>query len=375
MKIVFISPYFLPVRGGVENHIYQLGRQLVSRGEEVLIVTGNRDHQGKKLSVSAQEVMAGLTIIRLPVVAGSARIFPGGWVLGLTKQLRKINPEVVHFHNDAYSFWGLLIARLAKKNKFNLFFTPHFHQLKIIGPRSLLRYFSNLLLARRAKAVFFVSSFEEKLFFNKFSRVKDLKNKALVIGNGLADIFFQPINRLPDGEKKLLFVGGERKGKNIPELLEIFQQVSLTNQKSKLVLVGRGTKQQKYLQLAKKLKIASRVEFKGEVSDEVLLTYYDQAYLFLTASRQESFGLAVIEALARGLPVIAYDYGPFPEIIKDTVNGRLVTKQQDFIAAILDLLNNPDLHQKYSEQAIVSIRDYNWINIVEKVWPVYNKYL
>ena len=107
-----------------------------------------------------------------------------------------------------------------------------------------------------------------------------------------------------------------------------------------LVLVGDGPERAGVEALAASLGLGSRVAFLGERPEMGPLL--SQADLFLLPSDQESFGLAALEALASGVPVVASRVGGLPEVIRDGVTGLLVPPHapQAMAAAVLELLGD-----------------------------------
>lgn len=91
--------------------------------------------------------------------------------------------------------------------------------------------------------------------------------------------------------------------------------------KFKLKIVGSGRDEERLKQMA-----GPTVEFLGSLTDEKLKKTYQNAKAFLFASKDEEFGIAVVEAMGYGLPVIAYRSGGIPEYIVDDKNGYLFDK-------------------------------------------------
>jgi glycosyltransferase involved in cell wall biosynthesis len=94
--------------------------------------------------------------------------------------------------------------------------------------------------------------------------------------------------------------------------------------KFKLKIIGTGRDGEYLKGLA-----GETVEFLGNVKDEDFKKYHENAKAFLFASRDEEFGIAVVEAMGYGLPVIAFRSGGVPEYVKDGVNGLLFNELDD----------------------------------------------
>ena len=100
------------------------------------------------------------------------------------------------------------------------------------------------------------------------------------------------------------------------------------------------------------------VTFHGKVTQDKLITYYDQSDIMLVPSLwQEPFGLVVAEAMARGLPVIASNVGGPAEMITHEGNGLLVEPgdEQAFATAITRLVDNPDERNTLSHAARITV--------------------
>ena len=111
-----------------------------------------------------------------------------------------------------------------------------------------------------------------------------------------------------------------------------------------LVLVGDGPELPKAEQLARELGVRDDLRLLGNQLPEPILQASD---LFLLPSRSESFGLAALEAMACGVPVLGYALGGLPEVVEDGVSGRLCPEGSDVCIGTLaaDLLEDEPRYQ------------------------------
>ena len=124
----------------------------------------------------------------------------------------------------------------------------------------------------------------------------------------------------PDGEKIVMHISNFRPVKRVEDVVEIFARV-LGEVSSRLVLVGDGPDLPRARLKVEELGIRDRVMFLGEYTPvQELLSCSD---LFLLPSQSESFGLAALEAMACGSPVVASRVGGLPEVIIDGETGYL----------------------------------------------------
>lgn len=130
------------------------------------------------------------------------------------------------------------------------------------------------------------------------------------------------------GEKKiLLHVGRVAKEKNIEMVLESFKGVLRREPETLLLVAGDGPARTYYEGLAKSKGLQGSVKFAGFVPDADLPSYYAAADAFVIASKFETQGIVVMEALASGVPVAGINYRAIAEIIKDGHSGYLFDEE------------------------------------------------
>jgi rhamnosyl/mannosyltransferase len=138
--------------------------------------------------------------------------------------------------------------------------------------------------------------------------------------------------------------------------METLLRALLEIPEARLTILGDGPMRQLWKRRVGELDLGSRVEFQGEVSDEVLTDAYRAADLLVlpSNSRQEAFGTVLLEAMASGLPVISTELGTGTSWVNvDGVTGRVVPPNNAaFLArAIRDLLDDVELRQRMGTAA------------------------
>jgi N-acetyl-alpha-D-glucosaminyl L-malate synthase BshA len=159
----------------------------------------------------------------------------------------------------------------------------------------------------------------------------------------------------PNGEKVLIHVSNIRPVKRVPAVIEIFARVR-KEMPAKLLVVGDGPDVGEASRLARLLGVADDVELLGEQDHVVPLL--SAADVFLLPSAQESFGLAALEAMACGVPVVASRIGGLPEVVEDGKTGYLhpLDDLAGMAASTLRILTEPGLHARLSRAAVESAR-------------------
>jgi len=143
-----------------------------------------------------------------------------------------------------------------------------------------------------------------------------------------------------------------------------------------LVLVGDGPEREGVERVVAALGVERHVAFLGERS--VLGPILAQADLFLLPSDQESFGLAALEALASGVPVVASQVGGLPEVVRDGATGRLVPPRDPraLAAAVLELLSDAPRRAAMAREARAdAIARFRPGPVVERVEAIYREIL
>jgi D-inositol-3-phosphate glycosyltransferase len=171
----------------------------------------------------------------------------------------------------------------------------------------------------------------------------------------------------------LLFVGRLDPFKG-PDLL--LRAAAMMEEEAQVVIVGgniTGDKEVEELrELANHLEISERVHFTGARPQHELSTIYSAADVTVIPSYHESFGLAAVESLACGTPVVATRTGGLMTIVHHGETGYLVPRCPGFFAERLDtLLQNPDLLEHMRLAARPSILQFSWKNVASQMEDVY----
>jgi len=168
--------------------------------------------------------------------------------------------------------------------------------------------------------------------------------------------------RLADCDRNtILFVGRFDRHKGGDMIIEAFRQIARDFSQLRLWFVGRNHgfvndsgrrfTLSEYLN-EKAREIAGRVDVLGRISASELDALRARPYATVVASRYETFGMVVLEAMAYGCPLVATRTGAIPETVQDGVNGLLCPPEADHLAASLRrLLDDPVLAARLGERA------------------------
>lgn len=169
-------------------------------------------------------------------------------------------------------------------------------------------------------------------------------------------------------QKIITHISNFRKVKRIPDVIKIFYEIQKTIP-SKLMMVGEGPEKEIAEKMCDDLKINDKVIFFGNSNEiDKILCYSD---LFLLPSETESFGLAALEAMASGVPVISSNSGGLPEVNKQGYSGYLsnVGDVEDMANNAIAILSDDNTLLKFKKNALELAKEFD----IKEIMPLYEK--
>lgn len=206
-------------------------------------------------------------------------------------------------------------------------------------------------------------------------RLFDIKNDINVIPNFIDlskyDHGFTDCQRgmmAKDNEKIITHISNFREVKQIPDVIKVFYNIQ-KEIPAKLMMVGEGPEKEPAEKLCEKLGISDKVVFFGNSNEiDKILCFSD---LFLLPSVTESFGLAALEAMASGVPVISSNTGGIPEVNIQGKTGFLsdVNDVEDMSKNALYILKDDELLKQFKHNAKVQSERFD----IHKIVPLYEE--
>ncbi len=216
--------------------------------------------------------------------------------------------------------------------------------------------------SRRAARVITISEFSRQEIIREYGLAPE---KVVVVSAGTEDHLWRRsrcVAKEPVGYVDapfFLFVGSLRPRRQV-EL--VIQALALLPGPYHFVLVGESdlAKHAALMSIARQWHVANRVHCLGHVADEELDDLYRRAIALVSPSTYEGFGLPVLEALNRGLPVIAWDIPVMREVVADAAVLLQSGDVAGFAAAMLRVASDPVLRQALGRAGKEQARKFSW---------------
>ncbi len=370
MKILQISDLAPPHIGGVEKVVWKYASLLSKEGNDVSILTSSLPN------VKNKERIENVTFNRVPKIA-----------LALPS-LYTNDFEIIHTHSYI-SFFDLSIEKKIRGSVI----IKHVHSvygsdLENFTGWSVSRIFSKIeryLLSADCTAYIVPSEFTKKNLRN-FGINKEIH----VVPHGTDYEKFPEKEKareflnLPKEKKIIGFIGRMSSGKGPQDLAKIWGEIKKKLPDSILIFIGPdpNVKTSGIVGISEQVKkiIAESgykedVIFTGMVEEEKMPYYIASLDLFASPSINEGFGLTILNSMAAGVPVVAYNNSAIPEVVGDA--GLLVpTKDLESLKnAIINILSDEKLYREMSTMAMLRASQFTWNKAVNSLYNIYSNYL
>jgi glycosyltransferase involved in cell wall biosynthesis len=278
------------------------------------------------------------------------------------------------FHLNAFNFSDIIIAIFLKVLRKRFIFQMHgniYFRFKSVTRllENLRLIFVDNVLVVLADRIVFITEAQGKQFQRYCFFPGTLAHKSRVIHNAIEPEIIRSQQSNNSGTFKVIYVGRLEETKGIHDLLRLAKK--LEDSGIFFIIVGSGGNYH-YPDHQ-----PSNVSFVGNIPNRKLMSYYDQAQIFLLPSYSESFGIVVLEAMARGLVILASDLPCLREYLQEGVNGfffpagDIETMKQ----RILYIKDNSELRQEISGNNLRDVRRFTVVQQAELFQKLYGELL
>ncbi len=264
------------------------------------------------------------------------------------------NLDLLHVHYAIPHATSAYLAKqvLAKQKKLKVITTLHGTDITLVGLEPSFNHLVRFSI-EQSDGVTAVSRYLKEKTLTNYDFEKDIE----VIHNFIDSEVYKPAtdsplkkHLAPNGERILVHTSNFRQVKRVPDTIKLFSTIE-KQIPSKLVLVGDGPDRSECEKLCRELNLCGKVIFLGK--QEALTDILTASDLFLIPSQSESFGLAALEAMACGLPVISSSVGGLPELILHNKTGFIaeIGDIERMAKYALDLLTNEKKYKRFAEDS------------------------
>lgn len=274
--------------------------------------------------------------------------------------IRKSQPQVIHLNTSCSKFGIIrdyLCARVAKRKKIPLILQCHCHvptQMRSKLSRFLLKRMSSLsrcVLTLNAPSNDYVNAL--------------VANKSVILPNFIERKALDQI-AVREKAREILYVGHVQRTKGCVEILETAKRLPEYH----FTLVGPVTKEIESLPCPKNVSLV------GRKTNAEVMTYLAEADIFLFPSYSEGFSVSMLEAMAKGLPIVASDVGANRDMIEDKGGMIVPVKSVDALVDAIQQIQPFELRDQMSEWNRNKVKTAYMLDVVmDRLFHLYDKYL
>ena len=383
MRIGLFTDTYPPFINGVSTSVLMLKQGLEKLGHEVYVVTVNDE------SFSYKEEDGILKIPSFPIGLMNFRQ-TGIYPIKAFNIIKKWKLDIIHSHTE-FSI-GTFARLISKQLNIPLVHTYHTMYEEYIyyitkgyfnsASKKLVEYLTLFLCDKTIDELIVPTEKTKELFKDKYK----VKRDVYVIPSGIDTTRFykenidknEIINLKKDlGLKRtdfiVLYVGRIAKEKSIDFLINNFNSVLNRIPKAKMIIVGDGPDIKDLIDLTRKKGLENKIIFTGKAPWTDVPKYYSLCDLFVTASKTETQGLTVMEAMGASKPVVAIRDESFELMITDKKDGLFFDDEKSYVDMIYEVYKNKKLRDEISFNARLTADKYSPYNYAKNVLKVYEK--
>jgi phosphatidylinositol alpha-mannosyltransferase len=363
--------------GGVQQQVIHLHDELKKRGHKVKIITPRP--LGFEDEAPEDYVLLGSLTNFNPFNSGMAT--SGSWSFDADKEtitaiFDKEKFDVLHFHEPWAPILGRQILQHSAAAHVGTF---HANLIDSLAAKSIVNAFGpyGRGIASKMHILTAVSPAPAAMFINKYPEHELVKN-IRYIPNGIDLKTYQtkPSSAIKHPDMKtILYVGRLEGRKGVKYLLAAYNQLAQRNENVQLLIAGSGPDEDKLREYVSENKVP-RITFLGFISDKDKVHYLHRADVFCSpATKGESFGIVLLEAMAARCPIVAGDNIGYESVMKNTGAISLVNPKDtvDFARRLEIMLFDEEIRKVWLKWASQTVKNYDFPKIVDMYELVYKE--
>src|SRR3989338_5513855 len=372
MKILYIVPFFYPVKGGAENHIYYLAKELVKKGHDVHVITSNLDRNS--IIIKEFEIIDGIKIYRLKSYFRISNFV--SFFQAVFTKINKFDYDILHIHGFRHPH--NLIVFLTKKPKL---ITPHWPEYPSKVRGSFLDFLTKLfdlflakIILRNCDYICAVNKLEIDWYKKKYGITE---SKIKLIPNGIPKDFFKKGNpnflrnkyHIPKGSLIVTSLSRLHQSKGLDLIIKVAQYFPNTY----FFIAGSRAGYETYLHKLIKSKNLNNVIIIEELEEKLKLDYLSSSDIFVHPSYYDAFGISILEAFSQNNAIIASHTGGVPWVVGNSGFTFKVGSVKDLKSKLEILINNKRLRLNLAEKGRKRVKNFIWGKAVENQEILYKK--
>lgn len=357
-----------PTYGGSGALATELGLDLARRGHEVHFIT-------YAMPFRLREYSERVYFHEVDTVSGRYPLFEHyPYTLALASKQHEValreGLDVLHVHYAIPHATTAWLARemLGAEHPIKVITTLHGTDITLVGQETSFHTITKFSI-ERSDAVTAVSEFLKEETIRTFGCAQC---RISVIPNFVNLQEYHPVEvkqrdgLCPAGHMLINHISNFREVKRVKDVVRVFARIRRA-MPATLLMIGDGPERDDAEREARELDVAADVRFLGRI--DTVAPLLQQSDLFLLPTQSESFGLAALEAMACGVPVVGSRAGGLPEVVQDGVSGILepAGSVEAMGRRALELLRDPARHQAMAAQAAERAHFYD----ADRIVPLY----
>ncbi|MBN1377717.1 MAG: glycosyltransferase [Gammaproteobacteria bacterium] len=377
MRVLMISDVYFPRVNGVSTSIKTFRQELQQQGHNVVLVVPEYENK----SVDDPDIIrvASRRVLGDP----EDRMMQSKALSMFRKRLTPGQFDIVHIQTPFVAHYaGVKIAKqlsLPCIESYHTLFEEYLYHYIPYLPKAFLRYLARHFTRSQCKAVDTIIAPSRPMLQVLADYGIDAPVEILPTGMQMQQFLkangksFRRRHAIDEGRPTLVHVGRIAHEKNIDFLIYVLQKIQLQIPDVLLIIAGEGPALQHIKSLAHKLKLDRNILFVGYLSrDHDLLDCYQAGDVFVFASKTETQGLVLLEAMAVGVPVVSIAHLGTKDILS-CQRGALVANDNvdDFSTKVIRLLSDQSLRSQLSYEGKQYAAEWSAAQLAEKLGRLY----
>ena len=370
MRILVLNHEFPPLGGGGGRAAEDICRGLTQRGHNVLVLTSHLKGLPHREKRDGYEIVRISSLRTQPYRAGfltmAAYVLAGLWAG--SRSIRLFRPDVIHVHFAVPA--GALAWMLSRLSRIPYVLTVHLGDVpggvsEKTGGWFRWVYPFTQPIWRDASRIAAVSEFTRGLALQKYDE------EIQVIPNGVDVTALRPEQICLNDPPRIVFAGRFMPQKDPLQVVRTLNE--LRNLRWQCVMIGDGPLMSDVKQSVEEFKLNDRFQFPGWLGGSEVMNWFDQSDILFMPSLSEGLPVVGVEALAKGLAIVASRVGGFVDIVESDKNGYLIPPgdASQFTIRLRELLTDKDRLSSFRHASLEKAQRFDINQIVEQYEQIF----